>query len=101
MEPLSFKDEVFKIQCQASTKEEIKEGNLPIDSKPADKSASGGGWFGGIGNLFSWGAKKEEELPDEQELITLLEAEHVKLDFQIADYIKVAKSLEDFYKIQQ
>ena len=44
---------------------------------------------------------KEEELPDEHDLETMLEAEQVKLDLRIIEYVKAAKTVEGLYLAQR
>ena len=52
-------------------------------------------------NLVSYAFAKEEELPDEHDLETMLEAEQVKLDLRIIEYIKAVKNVQRLYLNQR
>ena len=57
------------------------------------------GWFGAIRNWFTY--SKEEELPDESDLITMLDAEKVKLDLRIIEYVKATRNVENLFLQQR
>ena len=73
---------------------------MPVKS-PSQKSTGGknagksSGWFGAITSWFTYA--KEEELPDEQDLITMLDAEKVKLDLRIIEYIKATRNVKNLF----
>ena len=98
-------EEAEQSEEEEQVQEEKKESLPPQHPKsPSQKSfgrnpAKTSGWFGAITSWFSY--SKEEDLPDEQDLITMLDAEKVKLDLRIIEYQKATKNIEYLFLQQR